>query len=417
MTSYKDKRVTVIGCARSGVAAAQLLRRLGARVFVTESGDSPEIRKRLERLRADGVDGEVGGHTRRAVGDTDLVVVSPGVPPDAGPVRWAGERGVDVISEIELAASVSPASIIAVTGTNGKTTTTTLIGLVVRTWGKKAHILGNIGSPFSLRADQIQPEDFVCLEVSSFQLETIRTFCPRVAAVLNLTPDHMDRYPDMAAYRNAKKRITMNQQAGDTLVLNYGDPEVRSLASATRASVVFFNKDPDEARFNENQMAVLAIARALGIPRAVCEGVFAAFKGVEHRMEFVRTVKGVDFINDSKATNIDSTVWALKNVAKPAVLIVGGRDKGSDFGRVIPLVREKAKAAVVVGEAAGRIAAAWKDVVPVLSAASFDEAVSAAFGRASAGDCVLFSPMCKSFDMFTDYEHRGRTFKDIVNKL
>ncbi len=417
MTSYQGKRVTVIGCARSGMAAAQLLLRLGARVFVTEGATSPAIDERFESLAADGIEGEKGGHTERALAAADLVVLSPGVPLDAAPVRWARGRGIEIISEIELAASVCRAPIIAVTGTNGKTTTATLIGLVVRAWGRRAHILGNIGSPFSLCADQIEPEDFVCLEVSSFQLETIRGFRPRVAAILNLTPDHLDRYADIRAYFEAKKRITMNQGPEDWLVLNYGEEHLRFLAGATRARVAFFNKEPRERRGNENQMAVRTVARCLDIPQEICEEVFAVFKGVEHRLEFVRTVKGVDFINDSKATNIASTVWALKNVLKPAVLIVGGRDKGSDFGRIAPLVRAKAKAAVVVGEAGDRISAAWRGVLPIQSAAAFEEAVTAAFSRAQAGDCVLLSPMCKSFDMFTDYEHRGRVFKELVAQL
>jgi len=374
MTSYQGKRVTVIGCARSGMAAAQLLRRLGARVFVTESATSPAIAERFEALAADGIEGEKGGHTEEALAAADLAVLSPGVPLDAAPVRWARARGIEVASEIELAASVCRARIIAVTGTNGKTTTTTLIGLVVRAWGRRAHILGNIGSPFSLCADQIEPEDFVCLEVSSFQLETIRRFRPRVAVVLNLTPDHLDRYPDMAAYLEAKKRITMNQGAEDWLVLNHGEKRLRPLTGATRARVVFFNKGPQGARLDENQMAVRTVAGCLGIPQEKCDEVFAAFTGVEHRLEFVRTLDGIDFINDSKATNIDSTAWALKNVRRPVVLIVGGRDKGSDFGRIAPLVRAKAKAAVVVGEAAERIAAAWQGVLPIRRAAAFDEA-------------------------------------------
>jgi len=417
MRSYRGKRVTVIGCARSGAAAALLLERLGARVFVTEAATSAAIEERFAALAADGIEGEMGGHTERALEAADLAVLSPGVPLDAAPVRWALRRGIDVISEIELAASVCPAPIIAVSGTNGKTTTTTLIGLVLRARGRRAHILGNIGVPFSLCADEIRPEDYVCLEVSSFQLEAIRTFRPRVAVILNITPDHLDRYPDMEAYVEAKKRITMNQGPEDWLVLNHADPRLRALAGATRAAVAFFNEGPQEARFNENQMAVLAVARCLGIPPETCEQVFADFKGVEHRLEFVRTVNGVDFINDSKATNIESTVWALQNTARPAVLIAGGRDKGSDFSRLIPLVRGKVKAVVVVGEAAERIAAAWEGVMPIQRAASFEEAVSAAFRQARSGDCVLFSPMCKSFDMFTDYEHRGRTFKDLVAQL
>ncbi|MGE5280623.1 MAG: Mur ligase family protein, partial [Deltaproteobacteria bacterium] len=385
MSSYKGKRVTVIGCARSGAAAAALLRRLGAQVFVTDSGSSAQVQERLKTLAAAGIKGECGGHTPAALEGAELAVLSPGVAPDAPPVLWARSRGVDVISEIELAASVCRAPIVAVTGTNGKTTTTTLIGLVARAAGRRTRILGNIGAPFSEEADALGPEDLVSLEVSSFQLEAIRTFRPRVAVVLNLTPDHLDRYADASFYLAAKKRITLNQGPQDWLVLNYGDAALRPLAGETRARVVFFNQDPAEKRFNENQMAVLAVARCLDIPAAVCEEVFARFGGVEHRLEFVRCVRGVDFINDSKATNIDSTVWALKNVAKPVVLIVGGRDKGSDFTRLVELVRAKATAAVVVGEAAGRIEEAWKGVLPLARARDLAGAVEAAFARARAG--------------------------------
>jgi len=417
MISYNGKRVTVIGCARSGVAAAQLLHRLGASVFVTEAEATDTIKERLKALSADGIKGEAGGHTPRAWEGADKAVLSPGISPEAPVVRLARERGIEVISEIELAASVCLARIIAVTGTNGKTTTTTLMGLVVRASGRGAHILGNIGAPFSLVADQIKADDVVCLEVSSFQLETIRAFCPHVALILNLTPDHLDRYPDMGAYLAAKKRVTLNQGPDDWFILNYGDPALRPLAQETRARSVFFNREPWEKNFNENEMAVVAAAKALGISREICVGVFTAFKGVEHRMEHVRTINNIDFINDSKATNIDATVWALKNVVKPAVLIVGGREKGSDFGSILDLVRAKAKAAIIVGEAGDRIEAAWSGRVPLTRVRDFSEAVKTAFAQAKSGECVLLSPMCKSFDMFTDYEHRGRVFKELVEAL
>ncbi len=417
MTSYRDKRVTVIGCARSGAAAALLLKRLGARVFVTESAATQGVVRHLEALAGAGIEYESGGHTERALEAADLAVLSPGVRPDALPVLWARQRGIDVISEIELAASVCPAPIVAVTGTNGKTTTTTLMGCVARAAGRRAFIAGNIGAPFSACADEARSDDLICLEVSSFQLETIRAFRPHVAVVLNLTPDHLDRYPDTEAYFEAKRRITLNQGPEDWLVLNHADARLRAWADQTRAQVVYFNRTSSETRFNENEMAVLAAASCLGIPQAVCAEVFASFKGVEHRMEFVRTVNGVDFINDSKATNIDSTVWALQHVVKPAVLIVGGRDKGSDFGRIRDLVRAKVKAVVAVGEAAGRIEEAWKGAVPLCRAADYPEALRTAFARAQTGDCILLSPMCKSFDMFTDYEHRGRVFKELVAVL
>ncbi len=209
----------------------------------------------------------------------------------------------------------------------------------------------------------------------------------------------------------------MNQDKNDFLVLNYGDEALRILAAEAKSKVLFFNKESSEKEFDQNQMAVLAVAKALGIDRKVCLEVFKDFKGVEHRLEFVRNLKGIDFVNDSKATNIDSTIWALRNIKKPAVLIAGGRDKGSDFASIRGLVKEKIREVVLVGEANERIAAAWDKLLPISQVKTFQEAVAVAYSKAKSGEIVLFSPMCKSFDMFTDYEHRGRTFKELVNQL
>ncbi|MFH0877377.1 MAG: Mur ligase family protein [Candidatus Omnitrophota bacterium] len=417
MTVYAQKNVTVVGLARSGIAAARLLKNLGATVRLTEANDSPGLRDSAGQLEKEGIAVELGGHGKAFVGGAELLVLSPGVRLDALPVVWARESGIGVIGEIELAASVCPAPIIAITGTNGKTTTTTLIGEVLKAAGRNAHVLGNIGRPFSQNVLSVQPQDFVVLEVSSFQLETIKNFHPRVALILNLTPDHMDRYVDIAAYLQAKKRIFANQGSEDWLVLNYGDEFLRPLADQAKARVLFFNNNEESEDFNQNQMAVLAVTRVLGVDRQVCVDVFKGFKGVEHRLEFVRELGGVEFINDSKATNIDSTIWALKNTRRPAVLIAGGRDKGSDFSSINALVREKVKYAVLVGEASKRIAGAWEGVLPYSAVATYAEAVCLAQQKAQAGDCVLLSPMCKSFDMFTDYEHRGRVFKELVHQL
>lgn len=417
MTSYKNKKVTVVGMARSGMAAARLLKELGADVWVTEKNKTPQIERAAGELKKIDVKCETGEHTRSFVQGRDLLIASPGVRFDAEPLRWAMETGIEIISEIELASSVCPATIIAITGTNGKTTTTALTGEVLKAAGACVYVLGNIGTPFSQHVLSMVPGDFVSLEVSSFQLESIRHFHPKVAVILNVTPDHLDRYKDVEEYFLAKKRVTMNQGKEDWLILNYGDELLRKLSLKARSKVLFFNKDKSEGDFNQNQLAVLAVAKALKVPRKICLGVFKDFKGVEHRMEFVRGLKGINFINDSKATNIDSTVWALKNIDRPAVLIAGGRDKGSDFGSIIPLVREKVHFAVLVGESSERISRAWQGVLPVEQVKTFGEAVALAYQRARSGDCVLFSPMCKSFDMFTDYEHRGRTFKELVNRL
>lgn len=417
MISYRDKKVTVVGLARSGLAAAGLLKKLGADVTVTEAKRSGQLERLARDLGQEGIAVELGGHNRAAVLGRDLLVLSPGVRQDALPVVWAAEEHIEVISELELAASVCPATIVAITGTNGKTTTTTLVGEILKASGRKAFVLGNIGTPFCAHVLEMKKDDAVSLEVSSFQLETIRAFHPYVAVILNLTPDHLDRYRDVAEYLGAKKRIYMNQGRGDWLVLNETDEALKALADGSPARVLFFGKNPQDADFNQNEQAALAVAAALGLDRRVCLEVFKNFKGVEHRMEFVRVLDGVEYLNDSKATNIDSTIWALRNVKKPVVLIAGGREKGSDFRSIADLVRQKVKFVVLVGEASDRIASAWRSIVPLEQVATFEQAVQSARQHARAGDCVLFSPMCKSFDMFTDYEHRGRTFKELVAHL
>ncbi len=417
MNGFRDKNIVVVGMARSGISAARFLRSCGANVFITEKNISKKLEDAANMLKVEGIFVECGTHSKGLIAKKDLVVLSPGVRMDSEPAQWAGELGVELISEIELAASVCPAPIIAITGTNGKTTTTTLVGEIIRASGRRAHVLGNIGTPFSSAVLDIKKEDYVSLETSSFQLEAIKKFKPKVAVILNLTPDHMDRYSTVEEYLGAKKRIFLNQDNSDCLVLNYSDPSLLNIAREARSRVEFFNKEPWEKEFNQNQMAVLAVARVLNIDKKICEEVFKNFKGVEHRMEFVRELNGIEFINDSKATNIDSTIWALNNIKKPAVLLAGGRDKGSDFAAIKELVKEKIKEVVVAGEASERIFSAWSAILPVTKANTFPEAVSLAFQKASSGEIVLFSPMCKSFDMFTDYEHRGRAFKELVQKL
>lgn len=414
---YKNKKISVVGLARSGIAAANFLKFLGAQVAVTEKNISPALEKEAAKLRGQGVAVELGGHSIGFIDGSSLLVISPGVRLDSEPVIWAKSHGIGCISEIELAAGFCPAPIIAITGTNGKTTTTTLVGEVIKASGKKAHVAGNIGTPFSSIVSGVCKEDIVSLEVSSFQLEAIKDFHPAVSVMLNITPDHMDRYGSMEEYLAAKKRIFLNQGPENHLVVNYGDDALRNAARECKAQVVFFNKGASEDGLDQNQMAVLAVAGILGVSREVCLEVFRGFKGVEHRMEFVRNLNGIEFINDSKATNIDSTIWALRNIKRPAVLIAGGRDKGSDFSSLRDLLKQKIRCAVLIGEAGSKIASAWEGILPVEFAGTFQEAVQAAYNQARAGEIVLFSPMCKSFDMFTDYEHRGRVFKELVNRL
>ena len=412
---FKDKRITVVGLARSGIVCAHLLHELGAAVSVTDSRDAPATRAARERLSSRDIAVELGGHTRGFIEGRDLVVVSPGVEDASPPVRWAEELGIAVVSEIEVAGMLCPAPVIAVTGSNGKTTVTTLIGRILQAGGKSAVVCGNIGNPFCGELRRIAPDDYVCLEVSSFQLERIRTFKPWISLILNVTPNHLDRYSGMAEYVQAKKRIFLNQGAGDYLILNRDDPALMTMAKEAACTVRYFSsKEKDR---NPNQAAVLEVARIVGIPDERAVEVFAAFKGIEHRLEFVERVDGVTFINDSKATTADSALWALKNIPGPIVLIAGGKHKGIDYGVVVPDAAAKVKRAVLIGEAKGLIAAALRGRVETEEAATLPDAVRTAFRHAVPGDYVLLSPMCSSFDMFSDYEERGRVFKDAVREL
>lgn len=419
MTShYKDKKVTVVGLARSGVAASNLLKSLGAEVFVTDSSSNDKLKELAKDLIRDDMRVELGGHTIDFIRGKDLVVVSPGVSDKSQAIIWAHEFKIPIISEIELAWQLMPqAEVVAITGTNGKTTVTSLIAKVLEADGKKAHTLGNIGKPFSREIGRIRKGDFVSLEVSSFQLEKIVEFKPRVAVILNFTPDHLDRYKDMAEYLSAKKRIFLNQDKNDYLVLNYDDLVLRALAKKAKARVISFSSRDNPHNLNPNQLAVMAVAEALGISENVCLEVFRNFKGVEHRLEQARVLKDIEFINDSKATNVDSAVWALRNTRRPTIMIAGGRDKNSDYGTISDLIKKKVKLLVVIGEAKEKIRSALGGILPIKEATTLDEAINLSYARARAGDCVLFSPMCASFDMFENYEHRGKVFKEIVNKL
>ena len=417
VSHYKDKKVVVIGLARSGIAAAHLLQKAGAEVFVTDSSSNDALKGLAGELIRKGIKVELGAHTLNFIRDKDLVVISPGVSDKSQAIIWANEFKIPIISEIELAWQNCAAKVIAVTGTNGKTTVTSLIAEVLKASGKKSYALGNIGTPFSLEAGNLKPTDFVSLEVSSFQLERIVKFKPQVALILNLAPDHLDRYKNMSEYLSAKKRVFLNQDQNDYLVLNHDDPALRALAKEARARVVFFSSQDNPRNLNPNQLAVMAVARVLGIAENICGEVFRNFKGVEHRLEQVRVLKDIEFINDSKATNVDSAVWALRSTSRQAIMIAGGRDKNIDYGAISDLVKKKVKLLVLIGEAKEKIRSVLGGIVPIKEALTLDEAVNLSYAQAKGGDCVLLSPMCASFDMFENYEHRGRVFKEIVNKL
>ncbi|MCM8781342.1 MAG: UDP-N-acetylmuramoyl-L-alanine--D-glutamate ligase, partial [Candidatus Omnitrophica bacterium] len=406
--------ITIVGLARSGVACAQLLSKLGAKVSVTEHQDNQMIRQNASKLDLDNISIELGRHSEEFIRGRDMVIVSPGVPLSALPLVWAEQLRIPLLSEIEVGWLLCPATVIAVTGSNGKTTVTTLISKVLEAAGKKAFLCGNIGEPFCAKVDAMEQGDFVCLEVSSFQLETTRDFKPKISVILNFSQNHLDRYRTMQDYLEAKKRIFMNQDDSDYVVLNYSDPTLRRLKDQIKAKVVYFSED---GQLNPNQAAVLAVSLIIGVDREVCLRVFREFKGIEHRLEFVAEIDNVSFINDSKATTVDSTIWALSNISRPVILIAGGRDKGSDYQAILDLARKKVRYLILIGEAKGKIYSALKGALTIKEADTLQEAVKFAFYKANPGDCVLFSPMCSSFDMFTDYEQRGKLFKQAVYEL
>lgn len=410
---FKNKNITVIGLGRSGFACSMLLYNIGARVSVTEKNKNSQIMNYARQLPPL-IKRELGRHTSQFIRGRDLIVTSPGVTQESQPLIWAKNFAIPVISEIECAWLLCPAQVIAVTGTNGKTTTTTLIGRVLEARGCKAFVLGNIGTPFSGQVDKIDSGDFVSLEVSSFQLETIRRFKPKISVVLNFTPDHLDRYSNLSKYLLAKSRIFMNQDGSDYLVLNRDDPVVSNLGKKTKAKVIYFD---GKIHPNHNFAAVKAVVSILGIDANLCEDVFQKFKGLSHRLERIAEFKHREFINDSKATNPDATAFALRNIKKPIILIAGGRDKGFDFSLIQDLICQRAKALILFGEAKAKIRQIFKMRLPIKEVSNLTQAVKFAFYQSRAGDCILFSPMCSSFDMFRDYEHRGEVFREVVKRL
>lgn len=451
MTSHKritDRRIGVVGMARSGLAAARLATRLKGQPFVSDSGDTAKLRAQCDELLALGVPFETGGHADRLL-TCDYLVVSPGVPQKAEILAKAREKGIPIFSEIEYASWVCQGPIVAVTGANGKTTTTTLLGEIFTAAGYDTYVCGNIGKPFADVALDVTEESVAVVEVSSFQLETIDEFHPEVALILNLTPDHIDRHGSFEAYRQAKYRITENQTAEDALVLNYDDNSTMADNPSTAARKQYFTirnvsgcnawveegalwakRDGkakkiiacDEIAIKgphnlQNAAAATVAAMHYEIDPDTVARVLKTFPGVEHRIEKVAVVAGVTFVNDSKATNVDSVRWALRSMTTPVYLIAGGRDKGGIFADLIPEGEGKIKSIVAIGEASRIIFDAMGKAFPVQFAGSLQEAVEKCFEMANPGETVLLSPGCASFDMFDNYEHRGRVFKEAVATL
>jgi len=442
-------RVTVVGLGLSGVAASRLLLNLGAVVTATDEKPFDALRAEARALQAQGVSLYSGAHPPEAFESAEIIVLSPGVPAGYPALARARALGVSIIGELELAWRVMEADVIAITGTNGKTTTTALTGALLGQQSRPVLVGGNIGRPLSAHALDFPADGFAVVEVSSFQLETIQTFRPRVAAVLNLTADHLDRHGTFQDYVDAKARIFENQTEADIAVLNADDPVTQTLDRRTRARAVFFSRRRtlprgvfcDDgwivARLNgheervcplnliflrgqhnvENVLAAVACALWTGVAPERLRAAIAAFRGVEHRIEWVRQILGVAFYNDSKGTNVASTIKAIESFTEPIILIAGGKGKGQDFSRLADAARGRVSRAIVIGEDREKIRRALSPDVPVEPAESMEEAVGKACSLARPGDVVLLSPACASFDMFDNFEHRGRVFKALVQAL
>ena len=445
----KDKRVLVVGLGKSGVASALFLKERGARVTVSDTKSPDQLRDEIPVLLDHGITVETGGHGERTFRGQDLIVVSPGVPVDAKPLVQARASGEPVIGEIELAAQHLPGPIVAITGSNGKTTTTTLTGEILTAGGLPTLVGGNIGTPAISLVAKVKPETIVVLEVSSFQLETIQTFRPKVAVVLNVTPDHLDRHRTFQAYVDTKARIFENQQPSDFAVLNEDDETCRTMGERTRAQVFWFSRKKEVKqgawvregqivfRDGRGQREVMLVSEiplkgahnVENVLAGVCGGMLMGcdaeqirkavreFKAVEHRLEYVATVKGVEYYDDSKATNVDATIKALESFPTNIHLILGGKDKGSDYTVLNDLLRQRVKRVYTIGAAAEKIESHITGAAEIVHAETLDNAVRRAAAVAKAGDIVLLAPACASFDQFQSYNHRGRVFKEVVHSL
>jgi len=441
------KKILVVGLARTGVACARFLAGAGARVTVYDQAPAAALAEPRRELQGLGVREELGA-PQPAWPGYDLLLVSPGVPPELPWLDAARQAGIPVWGELELAGHFFTRPLIAVSGTNGKTTTTTLVGELLRASGLTPLVGGNIGTPVVSLLERQQDADFLVLEVSSFQLDTAPNFHPQAAALLNISPDHLDRYTGLPAYIASKAGLFRSQGPGDLKVLNYDDPAVRPLGEGPGRVLYFSSQEPlkkgawleneavrillpgklDErfplqkillpGRHNqENVMAALLLALDAGAAPGACREVLARFRGLPHRLERVAQVRGVDFYDDSKGTNVGAVARSLTFFAQPVILIAGGRDKDSDFSLLSPLIRERVKALVLMGETREQLARVWKDQAPICLVNDMKEAVRRAYDLARPGEVVLLSPACASFDMFRDYAHRGATFQKLVEEL
>lgn len=448
---FKDKKVLVSGVAKSGISAAYLLKKLGANVTIQDAKTEDKLGDVVTELKNNGITLFLGANPDDIIEDMDILVMSPGVPTDLPFVNKARENNIPVIGEIELAYMFCKSPIIGITGTNGKTTTTTLVGDICKAYYNNTFVVGNIGNPFADITLDTTNDGAVVAELSSFQLETIKEFTPKVSAVLNITPDHLNRHHTLENYIAAKERVFENQTADDYCILNYSDETTKAMANKTKAKVIFFSLnnsleegiysddksiyikalgydqkvvDIDELKILgghnvENAMAAIGCSIALGVPMDIVVKVLKAFTAVEHRIEYVTTVNDIEFYNDSKGTNPDASIKAVEAMKRPICIIAGGYDKGSDFTEWIDTFKGRVKFVAVIGAVKDKIVDTLNkaDFTNYKTADTFEEAIDLCYENAEKGDCVLLSPACASWDMFKSYEQRGEIFKDYVRKL
>ena len=448
----KGQKVLVVGSGKSGIGAARLLGKAGALPVLFDSNeklDMTELREKTGDVPGlEIVLGELDEEKKKEIG---LVVISPGVPIDAPMLEEYRSKNIPIWGEIELAYAFAQGNVIAITGTNGKTTTTTLVGQIMKAYFDSVYVVGNIGNPYTDIALQTKPETVTVAEISSFQLETVHTFHPRVSAILNITPDHLNRHHTLECYVATKEKVAQNQTAEDTCVLNYEDAYTREFGNRCPAKVIFFSSrrkleegvylDGEEIVLSEggkelrlmnihdmnlvgmcnveNVMAAIAISRAMNVPMEMILNTIREFKAVEHRIEFVATKNGVDYYNDSKGTNPDAAIQGIRAMSKPTVLIGGGYDKQSEYDEWIEAFEGKVKAFVLIGQTREKIAecARKHGISNIILADTFEEAFAICVKQAQPGDAVLLSPACASWGMFPNYEVRGKMFKELVGKI
>ncbi|MFC1867954.1 UDP-N-acetylmuramoyl-L-alanine--D-glutamate ligase [Thermodesulfobacteriota bacterium] len=447
---FLKKKILVVGFGKSGLSAARWLSKEGASVTIGDIKKEADLNQEiLKDALALGVKLETGGHRGETFIHSDMIIVSPGVPLDIAPLKAAGERGIPIIGEMGLAAGMFDTPIVAVTGTNGKSTTVSLLESMIKGSGARLFVGGNIGTPLMDYVAGDQDADYVLVEVSSFQLDTMERFCPEVSLLLNISPDHLDRYPDYEAYVRSKLKIFQNQGPGHYAILNDDDERLSRFQPTGGVSVLRYGMEKrdrlnaflddnrliahlsgeethyfDTEKFRlpgrhniENLMGSVLAGLALRLDPDIIMDSITGFKGLPHRVELIKSIDGIDFYDDSKATNVDAALKSIKSFDRPVILIAGGRHKGGDYRPLIVAAEGRVKKAILIGEARELMARSFQGVIPFSLADSMGDAVSQAFSSAGGNDAVLLAPACSSFDMFSDYAHRGRIFREEIEGL